>query len=93
MLSDKQLRNVCLSGCGSAACRYLEYIPKSGKQMCLRQLPARKKDADKRVQKIKDDCKKQGVDPMTTWQPLGDGNGCAGFLPLAKVLQGYDIKP
>lgn len=93
MLSDKQLQHVCLAHQGAASCRYMKQDPQDWRKcLCVKLLPALKKAADKAVEKHVQDCKAHGVDPYTQWTPVGNGGSCKGYLPLSKVLQGYDVK-
>lgn len=91
-LTSKQLKHRCLVGNGSAQCRYLLQDTRDWKKYyCQRQLVQLKMNIDKKIQKTLDDAKKKGIDPMSLWEPVGDGNNCQGYPCLKSVAQGYDL--
>ena len=77
-LSKDQLQHRCLWGQGAKQCRYLTYG--NGGQECTKRLSGRKKSADAKVEKIREDCKKNHVDPNNQWNPIGNGGTCQGYL-------------
>ena len=87
-LSKDQLQHRCLWGQGAKQCRYLTYG--NGGQECTKRLSGRKKSADAKVEKIREDCKKNHVDPNNQWNPIGNGGTCQGYLYLPTQVQGYD---
>ena len=84
MLSNNQLKNVCLAWEGSAkTCRFLESRP-SGHQ-CMKLRPEAQQ-INIKVNEFLSNCKKKGLDPTTQGAPLGDN--CQGCLVLKSIQVG-----
>lgn len=93
MLSQKQLKDVCLLGAGCDECRYIDGESDdddTGKfrYVCKKQSIERK-PIDEEIKEYTEECLKNNKDPKQAGYPLGDN--CKGFLPLKDLLQGYDI--
>jgi len=90
MLTDKQVSSVCLLGAGAASCRYLESDPLDWRKFnCVKKLLGLKQNRDKTVKAYLELCKKQGVDPLQQYEPIGDN--CSGYVYLKHIKQGIDI--
>lgn len=90
MLSDKQLKDVCLAWVNDhRCCRYLDDGDSKGNYYCLKQRVDDKKSIDESVNKFKLECLKNGIDPKSMNEPLGDN--CQGYPLLKTVPQGYDV--
>lgn len=97
MLSDAHLQNVCLRWSGTNTCRYLkdDYKFVNGNYQhqctCQKLLASAKKTIDKKVDKFLKDCKVRGLDPDHVYPGMACGDNCNGYLPLGKIIQGYDV--
>lgn len=92
MLTVAQLNHVCLYNAGSRQCRYLEKSSTNWKHCnCVKLISQKKRARDRKVKKILDECKLNGIDPEAYYFPLGDGANCKGYPYLPTVLQGYDM--
>jgi hypothetical protein len=89
MLSDKQLKKVCLFQQGAGACRYavVQYLP-NYKVQCQKLVSVSKSKIDQRVADHLKKCKQAGVDPYDSYVAIGKGLNCSGFVPLETVMQG-----
>ncbi len=89
MLSKLQVARVCMANQGSDQCRYLD--DEGGKFFCKKLSP----DAqiiEQEVQTFLKNAQANKVDPYAQNVPLGDGNGCKGYLYLgSSKLQGIDV--
>ena len=90
MLSNKQLKDVCLLGQGHKGCRYLVYNNKRNNYMCCKLVQAMKDAADKQVSEFKKHAKANGQDLAALHRPVGDN--CKGYIWLQFKRQGYDQK-
>ena len=88
MLSQKQLRNVCLVSSGNCkTCRYLYNDENDySKWYCSKKLVSKKQKIDGAVAEFLKECKKQSIDPKSKLVPLGDN--CHGYPILKHVVQG-----
>ena len=89
MLSQKHLHDICLlfSG-GYKQCRYAEEDPKTWTWHCAKLQKDRKAVLDQQVEKYREECKKQGVDPKKGGQAMGDN--CKGYPVFKNIEQGYN---
>ncbi|RDJ35272.1 MAG: hypothetical protein DWQ19_10685 [Crenarchaeota archaeon] len=91
MLSKKQVENVCMNGCGSDECRYLDSDDYDyGKFYCVKHRINQKQKIDQIVAEFIADCASKGIDPADQGDPIGDN--CSGYPYLKHVEQGYDKK-
>lgn len=90
MLSDKQLKTVCLYGTGANQCRYAfgKWTPNGMKVQCQKLVVKTKKEIDLKVSEHLKNCKKSGLNPQDLYEPIGTGLNCSGFIPLDHVIQG-----
>jgi hypothetical protein len=91
-LSKKYVKDICLQGQGSDACRFLhdEPDPQSYKvkYICTK-CSLDRKIIDEEVTEHMQECHQKGIDPFKESLPLGDN--CKGYLPLMDLEQGYDV--
>lgn len=89
MLSQKQLRDVCLAFDPSfQKCRYLSQDENDySKFYCLKKT-ARANEIDVELDDFIRDARKKGKDPKKENVPLGDN--CKGYPLLRHLEQGYD---
>ena len=89
MLSQKHLHDICLlySG-GHKQCRYAEEDPKNWQWMCVKLQKNKKDDIDKKVEQIKAECKKNGIDYKKAGCAMGDN--FQGYPVFKHIEQGYD---
>lgn len=89
MLSQKQLRDVCLVYDGTyARCRYLGQDETDySKYYCLKKSP-RGADLDVEIDDFIREARKKGKDPRKENVPMGDN--CQGYPILRYLEQGYD---
>lgn len=93
MLSIKQQNDICLANKGVDECRYLNrsWNTSINKYVCTCQKKSiNKQIIDDEVKEFEDECRKKNIDPRSQHHPLG--NNCSGYLPLANINQGYDVK-
>jgi hypothetical protein len=88
MLSQLQVERVCMLNKGSDQCRYLDVV--NDKCFCKKKSPDAKFIEAEVADFIKN-AKKNNINPYTQKVPLGDGNGCKGYLYLSNKLQGFDV--
>jgi hypothetical protein len=89
MLSEAQLKDVCLYYGGHKQCRFLEQDDADWNKHFCKKLSPDKKDINIEVDKFIAEKKAQGLDLNRQHEPIGDN--CSGFLPLTDLLQGYDV--
>jgi hypothetical protein len=89
MLSQKQLRDVCLVYDGTyKKCRYLSQDENDWtKWYCLKK-SARGREIDVELDEFVRESRKKGKDPRKDNVPLGDN--CQGYPVLRHIEQGYD---
>lgn len=89
MLSQKQLRDVCLVYDGThARCRYLSQDETDySKYYCLKKSP-RGAEIDVELTDFVREARKKGKDPRKENVPMGDN--CQGYPILRYLEQGYD---
>jgi len=89
MLSQKQLRDVCLVYDGTyKKCRYLSQDENDySKYYCLKRT-AKAHDIDVELDDFVRDTRKKGKNPLKENVPLGDN--CKGYPLLRHIEQGYD---
>lgn len=91
MLSQKQIKDVCLVHQGHETCRYLSLNQGTYNYVCIKQVPKMKSVVDHEVSSFKLNCKSQGQDPNSFGRALG--SNCSGYPLFLYALQGYDVKP
>lgn len=89
-LTDKQVQSVCCFGGGPRQCRYLDDDVDGTKIFLCRKLSPDKKIIDEETEDWLAEQKKNGVDPYTKNEPLGDN--CPGYVVLRTKPQGFDVK-
>ena len=90
MLSERQLEDVCLRYQGARQCRYLDGDPENYDRFLCKKRSTYKKVIDEMSEEYIQDCRKNGVDPMTGDQSIGDN--CSGYVLFKDLLQGYDVE-
>lgn len=90
MLSQKQLRDVCLLYDPTyKKCRYIAVDENDySKYYCLKKT-AKAQDIDVELDDFIRDARKKGKDPRKDNVPLGDN--CKGYPLLRHITQGYDV--
>lgn len=91
-LSQNQVTDICLFGCGNQECRYLDgdVDQKTGNMTFIcKKKSLERKMIDEEVAEQVAEYKKNNINPLSTDDPMGDN--CLGFLPMKNLLQGYDI--
>jgi hypothetical protein len=90
VLTFKQVSDVCLLRQGHRECRYLEGDDIDPKKFYCKKKSPDRKHIDDLVQEYLDECEADGEDPRDGGVALGDG--CAGYINLKNVPQGYDVE-
>ena len=89
MLSQKQLRDICLMFIGDyRQCRYLKEDNLAWQWYCVKHKKTEKKRINEAVDEFLEHCKEQGCDPHQQGVALGDN--CSGYPILKYITQGYD---
>jgi hypothetical protein len=89
MLSQKQLQDICLMFSGNCRqCRYLREDPMAWQWYCVKHKKSTKEKTDEKIAQFIAECKKNGIDPYSQGEALGDN--CKGYPILKHIQQGYD---
>ena len=91
-LTQNQITDVCLFGCGSEECRYLDGdVDKNTGDMVFicKKKSLERKMIDEEVLEFETECKNKNINPLSLNSPLGDN--CQGYLPMKDLPQGYDV--
>ena len=90
MLSDLQLKNVCLAyNTDSSRCRYLCQDDNNWNQYyCLKKC-SKKAEIDVEIADFIEETRKKNKDPYKENIPLG--NNCSGYPIMKYIQQGYDV--